>query len=1226
MTDLKEFQRAAVDRIVERLTADPRTNSRRFLLADEVGLGKTLVAREVVARFACRNGRRNGLVVAYVCSSQEIAAQNRARLIPHDTAAGCSSGWAPEMESLKTPLRLTLLAKHLGAVARARRKKCPIVVSLTKETSLDYTKSMGLQSERQLILALLWRIRPSVVGRSRPSRAWREYFRGSAAGNRWHAALTTRAALDECLRGVPAALLARLASTWKRGFDTLEVLVDDFAQHAPLHGKKRSARVAGLRFDLASEVLKWLKPDLLVLDEFQRFKDVLTRADETPATKQPTSRAKGKPAEVRSLAPQLLGGPEPTPTLIVSATPYKWLTLEDDAQHHHSDFISTIQFLLGPGEKHSKALKQLTDHLKEFRRCVEDRGRDVVQIERLKHEIEAILLRVMCRTERNWYYPDENHGVEATGVSASAVVSPEELDDYLHLRQSLIDKDNHRVVPGGYVTHYWKAAPRVLSFLSSHYKHRRFFTPNGEVVPQAKKLVASARSHQRYGSLRRLLGIDAHDTRGRSGRTAERAARVNRLWVSPSYRLYASGCDAAEAHEKLIVFSHWRFVPRAITYLLSREVEVPLLKGLGKGNRLELNVEALKVVWPWFTLADCVKPVELRGALTDTRVTPERLLREAKATLRGWIDLQGPSCGVRRARRGERGDRTRVWEALARLEARSLGLDQFKQALSRSRRAPDRKVGIPVERRRLLQKIGKWSTKADEIALDDDALTLLARVALFSPAVNAVRTLEGVSGSMPHGRHDGLREPAGTDGQRKPTRRSSADAQRFIRLGLDGFRPYFNRTYVRAIVSRHRHARRRRRSYADAVLEYARDWHLPEVLDEFAYVLAHADHQRRVGERIDRLREALTLLPAKVSVNQRTRGGGLRSGKSHETFFAVAFGTSDDGQDMSQGRRKSVVRQAFNSPFWPFVLATTSIGQEGLDFHFYCRDIVHWNLPANPVDLEQREGRIDRFDGLHIRRAIAADVSVEQALCASEAPNLWQRAFAAVEGSASARRHHRHGLYPHWIYSSDGHQGCARVRRHVPLHADSRDGEKYERLKRYLSLYRLAFGQPDQLEMLSRLQADGNSHQLEAHMIRLSPFQQGHAWKKATRDARAIVRDAARLGWLVDDVRELMRARTTELGTVDGDVRRLVEVAERRRHETSRPASRELLDDLARLLYLADPFDDTFDRFSGVGLGDDITRLNSRGPGRRDVKAGHHEPDEGRTPRVGRHGIRATRS
>ena len=46
--------------------------------------------------------------------------------------------------------------------------------------------------------------------------------------------------------------------------------------------------------------------------------------------------------------------------------------------------------------------------------------------------------------------------------------------------------------------------------------------------------------------------------------------------------------------------------------------------------------------------------------------------------------------------------------------------------------------------------------------------------------------------------------------------------------------------------------------------------------------------------------------------------------------------------------RKENIRNAFNSPMRPFVLATTSIGQEGLDFHNYCRVIMHWNLPSNP--------------------------------------------------------------------------------------------------------------------------------------------------------------------------------------------------------------------------------------------------------------------------------------
>ena len=41
--------------------------------------------------------------------------------------------------------------------------------------------------------------------------------------------------------------------------------------------------------------------------------------------------------------------------------------------------------------------------------------------------------------------------------------------------------------------------------------------------------------------------------------------------------------------------------------------------------------------------------------------------------------------------------------------------------------------------------------------------------------------------------------------------------------------------------------------------------------------------------------------------------------------------------------RTTNIRKAFNSPFRPFLLSTTTIGQEGLDFHWYARKIVHWN-------------------------------------------------------------------------------------------------------------------------------------------------------------------------------------------------------------------------------------------------------------------------------------------
>ena len=69
--------------------------------------------------------------------------------------------------------------------------------------------------------------------------------------------------------------------------------------------------------------------------------------------------------------------------------------------------------------------------------------------------------------------------------------------------------------------------------------------------------------------------------------------------------------------------------------------------------------------------------------------------------------------------------------------------------------------------------------------------------------------------------------------------------------------------------------------------------------------------------------------------------------------------------------RTDDLRRSFNTPFWPHVLATTSVGQEGLDFHVWCRQLLHWDLCPSPLELEQREGRIQRFGGLSVRYRLA---------------------------------------------------------------------------------------------------------------------------------------------------------------------------------------------------------------------------------------------------------------
>ena len=92
------------------------------------------------------------------------------------------------------------------------------------------------------------------------------------------------------------------------------------------------------------------------------------------------------------------------------------------------------------------------------------------------------------------------------------------------------------------------------------------------------------------------------------------------------------------------------------------------------------------------------------------------------------------------------------------------------------------------------------------------------------------------------------------------------------------------------------------------------------------------------------------------------------------TAFAMRFGDDEGGSNRADGEapaRASQLREGFNSPYWPFVLISTSVGQEGLDFHPYCHIVVHWNLPNNPVDLEQREGRVHRYKGHAVRKNVA---------------------------------------------------------------------------------------------------------------------------------------------------------------------------------------------------------------------------------------------------------------
>src|ERR1022692_4422271 len=209
-------------------------------------------------------------------------------------------------------------------------------------------------------------------------------------------------------------------------------------------------------------------------------------------------------------------------------------------------------------------------------------------------------------------------------------------------------------------------------------------------------------------------------------------------------------------------------------------------------------------------------------------------------------------------------------------------------------------------------------------------------------------------------------------------------------------------------------------------------------------------------------------------------------GRTRCAATTLDFGNQKLETEQGQERATSI-RENFNSPFRPFVLATTSIGQEGLDFHQYCRKVVHWNLPGNPIDLEQREGRINRYKGLVIRQEIARKYS-------SKLPggggygDVWDTLFEIADQEERAK-YGKCELVPYWHVDTNG----IKIDRIIPMYPFSRDQGKWGTILTTLAIYRLAFGQPRQVELIEHLlEKQFAPEEIEAIrknlMINLSPI------------------------------------------------------------------------------------------------------------------------------------------
>ena len=1026
LSGLKDFQRRTVDHVFRRLWLDDPPTP-RFLVADEVGLGKTMVARGVISR-TLEHLKSEGvgrIDVAYVCSNAAIAQQNVNRLN------------VLEDDHLAMASRLTLLPLHLHRLEDNRVN----FVSFTPGTTFDLKSSGGIWRERVVLYRLLVGARPELA------EPLVHVMRAGVGLKRFRQRI--RAQTDPLDQELTRQFLSRL-----RAQPQLMAELEEACRHFVCHREEIPWEDRQLQFGfigrcrqlLADACIDALEPDLVILDEFQRFRDLLDGESEAAVLARRV---------MNYMAPE----GHQVRVLLLSATPYKPLTLSGEEEDHYEDFLRTLSFLFDDETK----VARVEEHLRMYRRGLY--RSDDPDLERACRSLERLLRSVMVRTERVGI-TRRLDAMLGTRIRTADIRSK----DLEHVRLS--ERVAETLDAGGTVE-YWKSAPYILHFMRDYQLKRKLEDALERPPQQLVELLQEHRGELLSGTeVRDYQPLDLGNGRLRSlmGDMVE-PGQWKLLWMHPSLPYMKPGGVYAEVDEftKALVFSAWTVVPEAVSAMCSYEVERRMLLHGGesvqygellkaRSQLLRLTVSkgrltgmpTLALLYPSEALQGAGDPLELALRLGGGEPASVALVREHVAgTVRGLLRDTGlwPRSGEGPA------DQRWYWAAPAILDRPHLrgrrrwmsGSKGWEAALSEGEEAKGLKAHIQTFRAAAEGDLDEQLGRAP-----DDLVEVLVDLTLGGPAICVARALRRVAPSLEPGDW-WLNQAAG---------RVAA-----------GFRTLFNLPETIALL---------RGSDADAywraVLHYGVDGNLQAVLDEYTHQLRDGlglgDHADRDAVKAvsAQMADALSLRTAPVHADEihvRSDGDVELERMRLRTRFALRFADLRDDQEGTLARA-ATVREAFNSPFRPFVLATTSIGQEGLDFHRYCHGVYHWNLPSNPVDMEQREGRVQRYKGHAVRKNVARKwglPSLRQYVGDVEDP--WEVLFRMASLN---RPPGTNDLIPFWVYEIPG---GAMVERRVPMFPLSREVGKLEGLQRGIALYRLAFGQPRQEDLLAFLMESG---------------------------------------------------------------------------------------------------------------------------------------------------------
>ena len=296
---LKPFQRRTVDHAFRRLFLDADSTS-RFLVADEVGLGKTLVARGIIARAIDHRWEDvDRIDIVYICSNAGIARANLPKL---------QIGGASE-RSFALATRLTMLATELapGDDGPGFMDNKLNFVSFTPRTSFEMGHSGGQRRERELLFHLL---APHV---ERPTPLMNLLQGWVTKKEGWRRGLDTELPIEPRIRRDFDEEFDKRDDLQLKLQELLDTWFHRYRRHWPDEARwGRDELIGELRRLLAAVCIRALEPDLVIMDEFQRFKPLIETREEhrSPAAELAQSLFQTKAHD---------GRPVPTPASLGNA-------------------------------------------------------------------------------------------------------------------------------------------------------------------------------------------------------------------------------------------------------------------------------------------------------------------------------------------------------------------------------------------------------------------------------------------------------------------------------------------------------------------------------------------------------------------------------------------------------------------------------------------------------------------------------------------------------------------------------------------------------------------------------------------------------------------------------------------------------------------------------------------------------------------------------------------